>query len=257
MKILLTGASGFIGSQVLEKFNKTIEFHCIDRNLSSHRLKDYERGSIVEGHDLLTCDLPDVDAVIHLAGSSGVRHSLENPTEYWKNNVIMSQRIFDHYKNTRILYASSSTAKEPWRNPYAMSKYAMEAIAPPNSLGMRFTTVYGPGAKENMLIPKIIRNDIQYVNINHTRDFIHVYDIVSALDILVKKDLCGIIDIGTGKTHKLTDMVTYFGLDYEGRMGDETERLDNKADTEILTKYGWKATNSNLYKYIEENRIRN
>ena len=89
-----------------------------------------------------------------------------------------SQRLFDFFKDTRILYASSSTAYEPWRNPYAMSKYSLEQIAPENSLGMRFTTVYGPNAKPNMLIPKILRNDVQYVNTNHKRDFIHVDDIM-------------------------------------------------------------------------------
>ena len=38
--------------------------------------------------------------------------------------------------------------------PYAMSKYSLEQIAPENSLGMRFTTVYRPSAKPNMLILK-------------------------------------------------------------------------------------------------------
>ena len=41
--------------------------------------------------------------------------------------------------------------------------------------------------------------------------------------------------------------------DYEGRIGGENERLDNKANIELLTKYGWK-TNYDLYKYIEEHR---
>ena len=89
------------------------------------------------------------------------------------------------FSDTRILYASSSTAYEPWRNPYAMSKYSLEQIAPKNSLGMRFTTVYGPNAKPNMLIPKILRNDVQYINTNHKRDFIHIDDLMSAIDILM------------------------------------------------------------------------
>ena len=59
--------------------------------------------------------LPEnIDLVIHLAGLSGVRQSLDNPTEYWKQNVIVSQRIFDTYKDARILYASSS-GKKKWK----------------------------------------------------------------------------------------------------------------------------------------------
>ena len=40
-----------------------------------------------------------------------------------------------------------------------------------------------------MLIPKILRNDVQYVNTNHKRDFIHVDDIISAIDILMVENI--------------------------------------------------------------------
>ena len=250
MKILLTGSDGFIGKNLstwLEK--KSFDVIGLDRST---------------GKELLTCDLNyDVDCVIHLAGLSGVRQSFENPTDYWKQNVIVSQRIFDHFKNTRILYASSSTAYEPWRNPYAMSKYSMEQIAPANSLGMRFTTVYGPGARDTMLIPKILKNDVPYINTNHSRDFIHVYDICSAIESILRhksisafKEKTGVIDIGTGTTHKLTDMMNYFGITPEKRVGDDTERLDNKANIDAMTSYGWEPQYE-LNKYIEENRRTN
>ena len=129
MKILLTGHKGFIG-QHLYNFLK-----------DNHTIIGIDDQS---GDNLLTCDLKhNVDLVIHLAGLSGVRDSLDRPTEYWEQNVIAGQRLFDYFKDTRILYASSSTAHEPWSNPYAMSKYGLEQIAPKNSVGMRFTTVYG------------------------------------------------------------------------------------------------------------------
>ena len=240
MTLLLTGASGFIGSNFYQHFKDKHHIICIDKET---------------GQDLLTCDLPDADVIVHLAGLSGVRQSLDNPTEYWKQNVIVSKRLFDRYgPSKRILYASSSTAYEPWRNPYAFSKYAMEEIAPPNSLGMRFTTCYGPGAKKDMLIPKILRNDVPYINVNHTRDFIHVDDLISAIDLLIKqRHINGIIDIGTGQSHKLTDIINYFGIECENKIGGEDERLDNKAHVELLNKYGWKP-NQELYKYIEKNR---
>ena len=204
MKILLTGSDGFIG--------KNLKTYLEVRN---HTIIEIDRNS---GNDLLTCDLKyDVDWVIHLAGLSGVRDSLENSTEYWKQNVIASQRVFDHFIDTKILYASSSTAYEPWRNPYAMSKYSMEQIAPKKSIGMRFTTVYGPGARDTMLIPRILRNDVPYVNTNHWRDFIHVDDVSSAINTLISSTesvipFGDVIDIGTGEIHKLTDILQYFKL---------------------------------------------
>mgnify|MGYP003140378156 FL=1 len=240
MNILLTGHKGFIGNRLFTYLQE-----------KDHTVIALDK---LTGHDIMSCDFPhNIETVIHLAGLSGVRDSLDRPTEYWKTNVIGSQRIFDFYKNKRVIYASSSTAYEPWQNPYAMSKYAMEQLEQPNSLGMRFTTVYGPGARETMLIPKILKNDVQYLNVNHTRDFIHVDDVVSAIDTVLHKDVRGVIDVGTCISNKLVDIAEYFKLDYESRIADETERLDNTANTEILNSLGWHAT-TNLYNYIEENK---
>ena len=74
----------------------------------NHKLINIDK---ISGYDLLTCDLHyNADVVIHLAGLSGVRDSMQYPEEYWKQNVIASQRLFDFFKDTKILYASSSTA---------------------------------------------------------------------------------------------------------------------------------------------------
>tara|TARA_X000000950_G_scaffold86463_1_gene108785 strand:+ start:1757 stop:2485 length:729 start_codon:yes stop_codon:yes gene_type:complete len=239
MNILLTGSDGFVGSHL---FHQLKEEH------------DVIGFDIKNGHDILNSELPkDIDLVIHLAGLSGVKDSLNRPTDYWKTNVIGTQRLFEHYENTRIIYASSSTAHEPWKNPYAMSKYSMEQLFHINSLGLRFTTVYGPGARKDMLIPQILKGKVNYINVNHSRDFIHVDDVISAVEKVMHIDLRGVIDIGTGESHKLVDIVDYFKIDYDKKMGDETERLDNKADISIMEDYNWSAK-TDLYKYIKENR---
>ena len=246
MDILLTGCDGFIGKH-LNTYLST-----------KHKIIGLDAKS---GNNLLVCDLNyNVDLVIHLAARSGIKDSLNNPTDYWKNNVIASKRLFDHFKNTKILYASSSTVYEPFRNPYALSKYAMEQIAPNNSLGMRFTTAYGPGARESMLIPRILRNDLEYINTNHSRDFIHVNDIVSAIDVLIDSHIDtpyrynGVIDVGTGITNTLTSIIDYFKLNVKRLEGDEHERLDNKADINILNDLGWKPKYE-LITYIEKNNL--
>jgi nucleoside-diphosphate-sugar epimerase len=239
MNILLTGSDGFIGSHLFYALKE-------EHNVYGFDLKN--------GHNILQTEFPkDIDLVIHLAGLSGVRDSLNRPTDYWTTNVIGTQRLFENYKDVRIIYASSSTAHEPWKNPYAMSKYSMEQLNHNNAVGMRFTTVYGPGARVDMLIPKILRNDVQYLNVNHIRDFIHVNDIVSAVEIMMTNTFRGVVDVGTGISNKLVDIADYFKIDYKSMIGGETERLDNTADTSILNKFGWRAK-INLYNYIEENK---
>jgi len=241
MNILLTGSDGFIGTHLSKHLKKL-----------KHKVTEID---IKSGNDLMNCPLDyKVDLVIHLAGLSGVRKSLDTPTEYWKQNVICGQRLFETFKDAKIVYASSSTAAEPWRNPYAMSKYSLEQIAEPyNSLGLRFTTVYGKGAPKGMLIPKILRNEVEHINTNHSRDFIHVNDVLDAITTVMDTDLRGVIDVGTGQTNLLSEIVSKFGIEYTPVIGDEFEREDNLANINVLTDYGWEAK-TNIFDYIKENK---
>ncbi len=201
MKILLTGSEGFIGSNLLKYLSKKFDIIGFD---------------IKSGNDILESKLPkDIDLVIHLAGLSGVKDSLDKSEKYWKTNVLGSKRIFDMYEDKRIIYASSSTAHESWQNPYAMSKYCMEQLHHKNAVGMRLTTVYGPGAREEMLIPKILNNKIKYINTNHIRDFIHVEDVINAIEIIINNSFKGIIDIGSGIGLKLVDIMENLKIKYE------------------------------------------
>ena len=69
----------------------------------------------------------------------------------------------------------------------------------------------------------------------------------------MSKPLTGVIDVGTGVSNRLVDIADYFKIDYLKMIGDETERLDNTADTTILNSLNW-ITKVNLYQYIEENK---
>ena len=65
-----------------------------------------------------------------------------------------------------------------------MSKHYMETIAPHNALAMRFTTVYGLGVEKNVNT-KILKNDVDYINVDHSRDFIHIDDLLTAIGTLI------------------------------------------------------------------------
>ena len=130
MKIMLTGHRGFIGSTLLRKLKK------------EHSIVGFD---LQDGQDLYDIELKEeFDLIIHLAGKSGVRDSINDPAGYWRNNVEVSKRLFARYPDTRVLYASSSSVYEPDLNPYAASKFCVEEAAEryPNTLGMRFHTVY-------------------------------------------------------------------------------------------------------------------
>lgn len=240
-KILLTGHRGFIGKHLLTKLKKNYAVVGID-------LKDgWDRDNLNNSQDLLTCDLKeDFDTIIHLAGKSGVRESINDPNGYWQNNVEVSKRLFERYPDARILYASSSSAYEPHLNPYAASKLIVEEAAAcyPNTLGMRFHTVYSDTPRENMFLAKLFNGKLEYVT-NHYRDFIHIEDLCTAILLLLKSNYTDVIDIGTGHPFRIRD----FAPDLPIRLNTPNERSWTCANTEKLKFLGFKPKYS-IEKYL-------
>ena len=214
---------------------------------------DYIGIDIKDHSNILSAQLPDVDLVIHLAGVGGVRQSLENPKHYWDNNVVATHKILKHYKDTRVLLASSSSQYEPWLNPYAASKHVIEYIPHPNVVAMRFHTVYSETPRLNMFFDKLLSNQLEYVT-PHTRDFVHVNDVVEAMIVLMASDFKGPIDIGTGESVSVKDIAPNLPV----REGMPGERPDTKADITKMKALGWKPTISVkefLAKQGYENRL--
>jgi len=224
VKILLTGHLGFIGKSLYDRLWL--------RGYTVHGL------DLLEDLDIITCPLDyKVDLVIHLAGKSGVRESINDPNAYWMNNVEGTKRIFNTFsKNTRILYASSSSAYEPALNPYAASKFLIDQIAPKNSVGMRFHTVYSHQPREGMFLEKLINGTLEYVT-EHSRDFIHIEDLCDAIELIIdNKKLSGLIDVGTGESIKIQTLAPALPK----RLNTIHERMCTKADIEILQGLGFK-----------------
>tara|TARA_B100001287_G_scaffold273481_1_gene276993 strand:+ start:2628 stop:3404 length:777 start_codon:yes stop_codon:yes gene_type:complete len=241
MHIMLTGHRGFIGSRLLQRLTKKYSVVGFD-------LQDgWDRDHFNNSHDLYDCELNEnFDLIIHLAGKSGVRESINDPASYWRNNVEVSKRLFARYPNTRILYASSSSAYEPDLNPYAASKYCVEEAAERyvNTLGMRFHTVYNSSPRQGMFLQKLIDGKLEYTT-THYRDFIHLEDLCDAIELCMKSKYTGTIDIGTGHPFKISD----FAPDVPVRLNTPYERQWTCANMEKIKSLGFKP------KYSVENYL--
>ena len=223
MHILLTGHRGYIGSHLLRRLKKKHSIVGMD---------------LQDGHDLYDIELnEEFDLIIHLAGKSGVRDSINDPAGYWRNNVEVSKRLFARYPDTRIMYASSSSAYEPDLNPYAASKYIVEENAERyvDTLGMRFHTVYDHNPRKGMFLQKLIDGELEYVT-NHYRDFIHIEDLCDAIELLMDSRYSGTVDIGTGVPFRVRD----FAPDLPIRLNTPHERNWTCANTERMKTLGFK-----------------
>ena len=233
MKVLVTGHRGFIGRYVFADWRDQLGYkvHGIDH---PDDVGDFKiSGNIKKG---------DYDLVVHLAAWADIRESMEKPAEYYENNVGKAKRLFDWCgeTGTRLLYASSSAVDgNYWENPYAMSKWINEQMPPPNSVGMRFTTVYGPESRDNMMYGMLKEGTAPYVT-NHKRDWIHVRDVCSAIRSLVPSTVCGPVPIGYGESIPVRKLAEAFGqghLPVKDYTPGEVE--ENVADISIMASTGW------------------
>jgi len=78
-----------------------------------------------------------------------------------------------------------------------------------------------------------------------------VNDLCEAIILMMNTNETGVIDMGTGISNKIVDIMHYCKLSFSSKIGPKTERKDNKADTSILTKYGWKPK-INLFQYLDK-----
>lgn len=236
MTILVTGHEGMLGSRLVKdlrlKGNQVVEFigdTTKKENWNRHKDEIYV-------------------TVIHLAAFAGVRASFENPEGYYYNNVNSMQNAIEFCQEqctTKFLYASSSNAKEWWLNPYAATKRMNEVQGKfYKSIGMRFHTIW-PG-REDMLYQKLLKKEVTYINEDHYRDFVHVDDVISAIDtILMNYDRVlevegPVVDIGTGHQTPVSEVARVMG--YEGEYVKDNsvgERKNTCANVEYLLQLGW------------------
>lgn len=134
MKILVTGAAGFIGfhtaKRLLERGDSVVGFDVVnayyDVGIKEARLRILEETATSTGsnYHFIRANLADrtvvnecfkahsFHRVIHLAAQAGVRYSLENPHAYVESNIIAFTSILEacrHAEVAHLTYASTSS----------------------------------------------------------------------------------------------------------------------------------------------------
>lgn len=191
MKILLTGAAGFIGyhtaEALLARGDEVIGLDNVspyyDPTLKERRLKNlagkrgfsFVKGDILDRKTVATC-ISGVDRVIHLAALAGVRYAFEHPDEYIAINITGFFHVLDEVRRQKIpglIYASSSSvyggntklpSSEDDRTDDQLSLYGQNkkdnelmahtyhSLYGTNVTGLRFFTVYGPYGRPDMAL---------------------------------------------------------------------------------------------------------
>jgi UDP-glucuronate 4-epimerase len=195
MRYAVTGAAGFIGSQLCEtlvaaghevvgidNFDDFYEPERKHRNLEA--LTRDSRFRIVSGDvrdaEATRATVRGVDGVVHLAARAGVRPSFDDPVAYLNANVAASSTLLEaivELEVPRLVFISSSSvygdgAESPFRedrstgiprSPYAATKAAGEAMCRafegriPHIAVLRLFSVYGPRQRPDLALQTFAR----------------------------------------------------------------------------------------------------
>ena len=272
-KILITGHSGFLGQALIKSLKQKYELIGISRkNFDSDIVnikKDIRKINIK--------DIPeDVNCIIHLAGLTDVYYCQENSSKCFDVNVGGTQNMLEIAKQrkSKFIFISSShiygnpkklpileTQKAKPISNYAYSKLNSEILCESYSKNYnldvsiaRIFSVYGPASPPHHVITKIIKNlinkeKIKLGNLFPKRDFIYIQDVVSAIEILVKKtNGFNIYNIGTGNSSSISDLIEILSKITNKNAEIETdiskirknEVKEIRSDISKMIKLGWK-----------------
>lgn len=209
IKILLTGASGFVGTHVVACLQDKYELHAI-----SHQAKKINGISTLYTWESIETISDSYFAVIHLAGLAHDTQNKRVEADYFEVNVGLTKKLLaqlDKWNVTTFIYLSSVKAvtdstsstliteetKSTANNVYGRSKLAAEqsimaSSASANKIVLRPVLIYGPGQKGNLnALERLIHKGLwfPFKNWNNKRSVLSVHNLTSIIQVLLKKSI--------------------------------------------------------------------
>ena len=234
MKILISGASGNIGSTLIKLLPKE---DCEIIGISSRKKLNNAGNVKYIFHDWknpsLEFELPEVDIIVHLAGQTSAYHAISEPGDDLVGNLLFPIKLIEkirHFRNppTFILAGSmteygintelklnENTNANP-SNLYDLGKVTLENYLRlfvqygflKKSVTLRLANVYGGTAvsqKDRSFLDRSIimalegESLICYGNGNYIRDYIHINDVVSAIiKVINNNNTAELYNVGSG-----------------------------------------------------------
>lgn len=272
-KILITGYTGFVGSNFVNLFSK--KYSLIGVNRKHNKIQSIKQ--IKKDIRKITLnDIPkDIDFIIHLAATSEIKYCENNPRECFEININGTEKMLEIARklDTKLLFMSTSHVYGNPKKPpisenhplqptsiYSTSKLASEIICESyaNSYDLeisiiRLFSTYGPYEPSYKVTSEIIsqiltKNTITLGNLHPKRDFIYIEDVVRAIDIVINKSKkFNIFNVGSGKSHSISAIckklqkITKKNIPIKSsKVRIRKQEIDNVvADCSKIKKLGW------------------
>ena len=253
-KILITGATGFIGSHLAELcVEQGFDVMAFDRYNPNNHWGWLEDSKYKNDMEIVLGDVRDYDsvskamkgcsAVFHLAALIGIPYSYVSPLAYIRSNIEGTYNIIESAKNLKLDQVLITSTSETYgtaqytpidenhplvgQSPYSASKIAADQIAIsyyksfdlPVKIVRPFNT-YGPRQSARAIIPNVISQildgakEIKVGNLSPTRDFTFVKDTAIGFLSIFESD-------------DLIGEVVNIGINEEISIGDLIEKISS------------------------------
>jgi len=246
MYYVVTGAAGFIGSQLLrtlvDRGHDAVGWDAFTDYYDPALKEENAAGLPVERVDLAEdpLELEGLDGVFHLAGQPGVASFGGIFPVYVRQNVLASQRLFEAAAaaGVRVTFASSSSiygdaARYPTPEdtsprplaPYGITKLACEHLAQAYAtefglevVVVRYFTIYGPRQRPDMAFTKMVSRLAEgrpfdlYGDGTQSRSFTYVDDAVEATIAAMERGVPGAtFNVGGGSEVSMLQAIEVLG----------------------------------------------
>lgn len=249
MRILITGIHGFVGSNLVEYLKKNNEIYGLDI------IAPVKDGVIntFSWEDLNSGELPNIDAIIHLAGKAHDTNNKSVTEVYFKVNTGLTQKIFDYFVSSNakkfVFFSTAKAAADRVDGvltesvipspvgPYGESKIKAEEYILSKEIAeykqvyiFRPCMIHGPGNKGNLnLLYSVVRKGIPWPlgAFENKRTFTSIENICFAVNgVLTKNVSSGIYNIGDDEALSTNELI-----------GEICNSLGKKADIWKLPKW--------------------
>jgi nucleoside-diphosphate-sugar epimerase len=270
MKILLTGVTGYLGSNLAKSLlEKGYEIVALKRSFSDvNRIKDFIQSICI--YDIDKCRLQQpfienkIDVIIHTATCYGRKN--ENAVTIFETNTLFPLELLENAISFHVpSFINTDTALDKYVNNYSLSKKQF------TEWGKKFTDekrisfininlehFYGPFDDSSKFLTYIIKSC--YTNVpelsltfgEQKRDFIYISDVISAYLLLLKtigQEVYSFQEYNVGSSqpikikdlvelvHKLTNSKTE--LKFGAIPYRKNEIMESVANIDALAKLGW------------------
>jgi len=266
MNVLLTGATGFLGSRVVRELLARGHRVSALRRETSNPWRLEQAANAITWHsfddrgigEALRTNL--IDAVVHMATTYG-RHG-ERVSEIVQTNLALPIRLVEQAVASQVgVFVTTGTSLSPDVSEYALSKYQFGVWAQRMTSGTstRFVDaaielMFGPMDDDWKLVPMLVRRclegdgPIDLTPGEQRRDLVYVDDVARAICLLAEDSRAqGRLEVGTGQAISVrelalrvrdrshSDAVLRFGaLDYR-----PNEMMTYAADVRAMRSLGW------------------